>query len=54
MDMLMNGAFVPSSTGAVIEVSDPYTGELLDTVPAAAAEDVDLAVCSAREAFSGW
>ena len=54
MNMLINGAFVPSGTGAVIEVTDPYTGDLLDTVPAASREDVDRAVLAAAGAFPGW
>ncbi|HCI73967.1 MAG TPA: aldehyde dehydrogenase, partial [Lachnospiraceae bacterium] len=54
MNMLINGAFVPSCTGAVIEVTDPYTGNLLDTVPSASKEDSDQAVEAARRAFPGW
>jgi acyl-CoA reductase-like NAD-dependent aldehyde dehydrogenase len=54
MDMLINGKTVPASTGAVIEVFDPYTGEKLDEVPAASKEDTDRAVAAAREAFRSW
>ena len=54
MNMLINGNFVPSSTGDVIEVTDPYRGDVLDTVPAASREDTDQAVLAARNAFAGW
>ena len=54
MNMLINGDFTPSSSGAVIEVTNPYTGELIDTVPAAAQEDLDQAVQAARSAFDAW
>ncbi len=54
MNMLINGAWVPASTKAVIDVTDPYRHELLDTVPAASKEDTDRAVASARAAFPAW
>lgn len=54
MNMLINGSFVPSSSKEVIEVTDPYRGDLLDTVPAASGEDINCAVCAARDAFSSW
>ncbi len=54
MNMLINGAWVPASTKAVIEVIDPYRDELLDTVPAASKEDTDKAVSAARAAFPAW
>lgn len=54
MNMLIDGAFVSASDGAVIEVTDPYTGELLDTVPSASEEDVDRAVAAAAGAGAQW
>ena len=54
MNMLIDGAFVPASDGAVIEVTDPYTGKLLDTVPSASEEDVDRAVAAAAGAGAQW
>ena len=54
MKMLINGTYEDAASGAVIEVLDPYTGKLLDTVPAAGAEDAERAVRAAREAFPGW
>ena len=54
MNMLINGAFVPSSTGTVMEVTDPYTYAVLDSVPAASKEDADRAVSAARDAYPLW
>ena len=39
---------------AGIEVYDPYTGQLIGTVPAASKEDLDRAVEDAGRAFSKW
>ena len=49
--LFINGKFVESSGGAVIEVRNPATGELLTTVPDASAADVDQAVAAARASF---
>jgi acyl-CoA reductase-like NAD-dependent aldehyde dehydrogenase len=49
--LFINGTFVESSGGAVIEVRNPATGELLTTVPDASAADVDQAVAAARASF---
>ncbi|HWC25476.1 MAG TPA: aldehyde dehydrogenase family protein [Solirubrobacteraceae bacterium] len=40
--------------GERLEVRDPATGELLETIPAGAAADADAAVGAARAAFAGW
>jgi acyl-CoA reductase-like NAD-dependent aldehyde dehydrogenase len=37
----------PSATGRTIEIRDPASGELIDTVPRAGVEDVELAIQSA-------
>ena len=39
---------------AVIEVTEAATGEVLGTVPAGSAEDLEAAVAAARAAFAGW
>lgn len=54
MKMLLNGRKVDSSNGQVVEVTNPATGELLDTVPSATREDVDAAVAYAVEAQKIW
>jgi acyl-CoA reductase-like NAD-dependent aldehyde dehydrogenase len=38
----------------VLEVLEPATGAVLETVPAATADDVDAAVARARAAFPAW
>jgi phenylacetaldehyde dehydrogenase len=49
--MLIGGDWRDAVSGARIEVTDPSTGELVTTVPAADAADVNLAVEQARAAF---
>src|SRR3954447_19055059 len=43
-----------SITVATIDVVNPYTEELIGSVPACGREDVDRAVAAARAAFPGW
>ena len=40
MKMYIDGAAADASNGEVIEVLNPATGELIDTVPSATQEDV--------------
>lgn len=54
MKMLINGMDVDSRSGEVIEVINPYNSQVLDTVPAAAKEDVDFAVESAVMGQKKW
>lgn len=54
MKMLINGQAVDSSTGAVMEVLNPYDGTVIDTVPAASEEDVARAVECAVQAQKKW
>jgi aldehyde dehydrogenase (NAD+) len=53
-DFYLGGEWVPPATDDVIAVENPATEELLGTVPAGTAEDVDRAVAAARKAFDGW
>ena len=50
----IGGDHVPLSAGDAIEVLNPYTEEVLDTVPAGRAETARLAVDAARSAFEVW
>lgn len=50
-DLLIEGAWRHATGDARFEVRDPATGQLLATVAAASAADVDLAVTSAASAF---
>lgn len=51
--MYIDGTFVPARSGAVIESSDPVTGETWATLPRGLPEDVDAAVEAAHRAFHG-
>jgi acyl-CoA reductase-like NAD-dependent aldehyde dehydrogenase len=50
----LDGTWVPSTSGTVIEVVNPATGRVIGSVPAATAADVDAAVTAARRAFPTW
>ncbi len=52
--MFINGESVPSKSGQTYEVKNPATGEVVDTVPKGAAEDVQSAVGAADAAFPVW
>ncbi|HXX89061.1 MAG TPA: aldehyde dehydrogenase [Acidimicrobiales bacterium] len=54
--MLIDGALVPASNGAVYDTLDPATEEVLGKVAEATADDLDRAVAAARRAFddTGW
>ena len=54
MKMVINGKEACSSDGKVIEVTNPATGAVIDTVPAATCEDVDRAVTCAKAAQKEW
>lgn len=51
--MLIDGAWVDALDGARFDTVDPATGNVIASVPAAGAADVDLAVSAARRAFDG-
>ena len=54
MKNLVKGIEMDASNRQVIEVTNPATGEFLDTVPNSTEEDVDIAVTAAVEAQKGW
>ncbi|WP_371503499.1 aldehyde dehydrogenase family protein [Kitasatospora sp. NBC_00374] len=53
-DQYIDGAWRPSLAEARIEVLNPATEELVATVPAGGAADVDAAVAAARAAARSW
>ncbi|MFB7598449.1 aldehyde dehydrogenase family protein [Streptomyces sp. NPDC056160] len=53
-DMYIGGAWRPAPGRDVIEVVNPADEQVVATVPAGTAEDVDAAVRAARAAFPGW
>ena len=52
--MYVDGSTREARNGKSILVHDPANGEVLDSVPAATAEDVHIAVESAERAFPRW
>ncbi len=52
--MWINGEAVPSASGRAIEVLNPFTEQVLDSVPAGGPADVDRAVAAAEAAFAVW
>lgn len=52
--LFINNEFVKSKAGKTIDSINPSTGEVNGHVYAAEAEDVDIAVKAAREAFKSW
>ncbi|MEV4901005.1 aldehyde dehydrogenase family protein [Citricoccus sp. NPDC055426] len=53
-DFYVNGDWRKATDETRNPVTDPATGEQWGSVPAATAEDLDVAVGSARRALSGW
>lgn len=54
MKMLIGGKFVDSSDGAKMDVVNPATGKVVDTVPAGTLEDLDKAISLAVEGQKEW
>lgn len=54
MKMIIGGKPVGASDGATLDVINPATGAVIDTVPAATKEDIDEAVKAAKAAQKIW
>lgn len=54
MQMIIGGEKVDASNGKTLEIHDPATGELIDTVPDASMEDVKRTLDYAREGAKIW
>src|SRR5947209_16175733 len=52
--MIVNGERVNAASGATMEVRNPATGEVVDTVPKADAADARRAIDAAAAAFPAW
>jgi acyl-CoA reductase-like NAD-dependent aldehyde dehydrogenase len=52
--MIVNGERVNAASGATMEVRNPATGEVVDTVPRADAGDTRRAIDAAAAAFPSW
>ncbi|MEV6692170.1 aldehyde dehydrogenase family protein [Micromonospora sp. NPDC051196] len=53
-DFYLDGGWVPAEGRQSLEVHNPSTEQVIGTVPAGTADDVDRAVAAARAAFEGW
>ena len=51
LPLLIDGAWLPSASGAVFDVIDPGTGEVVAQAARGGAADVDAAVAAARRSF---
>lgn len=54
MKIIINGEKVDASDKSVIDVINPATGKVIDTVPAASKEDIESAVSAAKAAQKIW
>src|SRR3954447_21822034 len=52
--MLIGGEWRRAAAGEEIEVSNPATEDVVGTVPSGGAEDVELAIATAKRAFPEW
>jgi acyl-CoA reductase-like NAD-dependent aldehyde dehydrogenase len=52
--MLIGGEWREATAHEQLEVVNPATEEIVDSVPAASPEDVELAVATAKRAFGDW
>jgi acyl-CoA reductase-like NAD-dependent aldehyde dehydrogenase len=52
--MIINGERVGAASGATMEVRNPATGDVVDTVPKADAADTRRAIDAAAAAFAAW
>ncbi|SCL13764.1 Acyl-CoA reductase [Micromonospora nigra] len=53
-DLYLDGRWVAATSGQTLPVHNPTTEEVVASVPAGTAADVDRAVSAARAAFDGW
>ena len=54
MEMRIGGRETQATSGRLIPVINPATGEVIDRVPQGGREDVDIAVIEAEAAFDSW
>jgi len=52
--LYIDGAFVPSTGAGTLPVTNPYTEQVIGSVPDGTVEDVDRAVRAAAAAFPAW
>jgi acyl-CoA reductase-like NAD-dependent aldehyde dehydrogenase len=54
MHMLIDGSEIDSSDGGLIEIANPATGQVIDTVPEATPSHFETAITAAREGARTW
>ena len=54
MQMMINGNRVDASDGKTINVLNPVTNELIDTIPLATKEDIDVALTASKVGLAKW
>lgn len=52
--MLIGGEWVAARDGATLDVTDPATGDVIGTIPAAGAADTEAAIAAAADALPAW
>lgn len=52
--MLIGGEWVAARDGATLDVTDPATGDVIGTIPAAGAADTEVAIAAAADALPAW
>ncbi|RJL21429.1 aldehyde dehydrogenase family protein [Bailinhaonella thermotolerans] len=50
----VDGAWIPSTGSGTLPITNPFTEEVIGTVPEGTVEDVDRAARAAARAFPGW
>ena len=53
-DVLIDGKWTGAASGATIDVTDPFTGKLVGTIPSLSDAEVRGAVAAAEAAFPKW
>ena len=51
---LIDGELAESESGKVLEIRNPATGEIVDTIPVGTVKDTQRAIDAAEEAFEEW
>jgi succinate-semialdehyde dehydrogenase/glutarate-semialdehyde dehydrogenase len=53
-EVLIGGQWQGAASGAAIDVTDPFTGATVGSIPSLAADEVHAAIASAETAFTTW
>ena len=54
MNMLIDGRNIPASDGKTIDVVNPVTNDLVDTIPSATEADIEYAIKCAKKGHQEW